>query len=123
MIFKQVFKSLLIIVTVLVGVIYDSRIQAQITPDESLGEDSSVVTPDVEVKGKTADRIDGGAIRDRNLFHSFSQFNVGESENVYFANPDNIDQIFTRVTGGDPSDILGTLGVDGAADRSIITQS
>jgi filamentous hemagglutinin family protein len=74
----------------------------------------------VEVKGKTADRIDGGAIRDRNLFHSFSEFNVGESQSVYFANPENIDQIFTRVTGGDPSDILGTLGVDGAADLLLL---
>ncbi|MGL5835873.1 MAG: filamentous hemagglutinin N-terminal domain-containing protein [Waterburya sp.] len=93
---------------------------AQINPDESLGEDSSVVTPDVEVKGTTADRIDGGAIRDRHLFHSFSEFNVGESESVYFANPNNIDQIFTRVTGSDPSNILGTLGVDGAADLLLL---
>jgi filamentous hemagglutinin family protein len=116
----KIFKSLLILATVLVGVNYDSKIQAQITPDESLGEESSVVTPDVEVKGQTADRIDGGAIRDRNLFHSFSQFNVGESQSVYFANPDNIDQIFTRVTGDDPSNILGTLGVDGAADLLLL---
>jgi filamentous hemagglutinin family protein len=117
---NYLFKSLLIIATVLVGVNYDSKIQAQITPDESLGEESSVVTPDVEVKGQTADRIDGGAIRDRNLFHSFSQFNIGESQSVYFANPDNIDHIFTRVTGEDPSNILGTLGVDGAADLLLL---
>jgi filamentous hemagglutinin family protein len=117
---RKIFKSLLIIATVLIGVHYDSKIQAQITPDESLREESSVVTPDVEVKGKTADRIDGGVIRDRNLFHSFSQFNVGESQSVYFANPDNIDQIFTRVTGDDPSNILGTLGVDGAADLLLL---
>jgi large exoprotein involved in heme utilization and adhesion len=73
---KKIFQSLLIVSTVLLGVNYDSKIQAQITPDESLGEESSVVTPGVEVKGKTADRIDGGAIRDRNLFHSFSQLRV-----------------------------------------------
>jgi filamentous hemagglutinin family protein len=116
----KIFKSLLIIATVLIGVNYDSKIQAQITPDGSLGSESSVVTPDVEVKGKTVDRIDGGAIRDRNLFHSFSEFNVNESQSVYFANPDNIEQIFTRVTGGDPSNILGTLGVDGAADLLLL---
>jgi filamentous hemagglutinin family protein len=117
---KKIFKSLLIIATVLIGVNHSQGLNAQITPDEILGEESSVVTPDVEVKGKTADRIDGGAIRDRNLFHSFSQFNVGESQSVYFANPDNIDQIFTRVTGNDPSNILGTLGVDGAADLLLL---
>lgn len=78
----------------------------------------------MEVKGETADRIDGGAIRDRNLFHGFSEFNVGESQRVYFANLNtnlnNIEQIFTRVTGSNPSNILGTLGVDGAADLLLL---
>ncbi|MGL5074748.1 MAG: filamentous hemagglutinin N-terminal domain-containing protein, partial [Waterburya sp.] len=111
--FLTVFTSILLSISCV-------PVMAQITPDESLGEDSSVVTPNVEVKGQTADRIDGGAIRDRNLFHSFSQFNVGESQSVYFANPNNIDQIFTRVTGSDPSNILGILGVDGAADLLLL---
>lgn len=93
---------------------------AQLKPDASLGEESSVVTPDVEVKGENADRIDGGAIRDRNLFHSFQDFNVEDSQRVYFANPDNIEQIFTRVTGSNSSNINGTLGVDGAADLLLL---
>ena len=100
--------------------IASSPAQAQIAPDDSLGEESSLVTPNVEVEGSTADRIDGGAIRDRNLFHSFSEFNVGEAQRVYFANPDNIEQIFTRVTGSSPSNINGTLGVDGAADLLLL---
>ena len=114
------FKILLIFATVAISSIANQPIQAQITPDDSLGEESSVVTPEVEVKGEGADRIDGGAIRDRNLFHSFSEFNVGESQRVYFANPDNIEQIFTRVTGSNPSNINGTLGVDGAADLLLL---
>ena len=93
---------------------------AQIVPDESLGQESSVITPNVEVKGEAADRIDGGAIRDRNLFHSFQDFNVEDSQRVYFANPDNIEQIFTRITGSNPSNINGTLGVDGAADLLLL---
>ena len=114
------FKILLISATVAIGSISNQPTQAQLTPDDSLGEESSTVTPDVEVKGETADRIDGGAIRDRNLFHSFSEFNVGEAQRVYFANPDNIEQIFTRVTGNSPSNINGTLGVDGAADLLLL---
>ena len=31
---------------------------AQLNPDASLGEESSVVTPDVEVKGEAADRVE-----------------------------------------------------------------
>ena len=113
-------KYLLFIATVAIATGYDLNVQAQLTPDDSLGEESSVVTPNVEVKGESADRIDGGAIRDRNLFHSFSELNVGEAQRVYFANPDNIEQIFTRVTGSNPSNINGTFGVDGAADLLLL---
>ncbi|NEP53494.1 MAG: filamentous hemagglutinin N-terminal domain-containing protein, partial [Moorea sp. SIO3C2] len=59
----------------------------QITPDNSLGNERSVVTPNVDVKGALADLIEGGAIRESNLFHSFSDFNVAEFGRVYFANP------------------------------------
>ena len=93
---------------------------AQIAPDTSLGAESSVVTPGVEIKGEAADRIDGGAIREGNLFHSFSEFNVGAAQRVYFANPNNIEQIFTRVTGNNASNINGILGVDGAADLLLL---
>lgn len=89
---------------------------AQIIPDETLGAEGSVVTEGVDVRGAIADRIDGGALRGANLFHSFSEFNVGEGQRVYFGNPAAVEHIFSRVTGGDPSDILGTLGVDGAAN-------
>ena len=88
----------------------------QITPDDTLGAEGSVVTEDVDVRGALADLIEGGAIRDANLFHSFLEFNVDEGQRVYFDNPDAIVNIFSRVTGADPSNILGTLGVDGAAN-------
>ncbi|MBE9106513.1 filamentous hemagglutinin N-terminal domain-containing protein [Nostoc cf. edaphicum LEGE 07299] len=93
---------------------------AQITPDGTLGDRSSKVTPNVNIKGLTADRIDGGAIRGANLFHSFREFNVGESQRVYFANPTGISNILTRVTGSNISNILGTLGVDGGANLFFI---
>ncbi|OYD95740.1 hypothetical protein CDG76_12475 [Nostoc sp. 'Peltigera membranacea cyanobiont' 210A] len=93
---------------------------AQITPDGTLGNNSSKVTPNVNIKGSAADRIDGGAIRGANLFHSFQEFNVGESQRVYFANPTGISNILTRVTGSNISNILGTLGVDGGANLFFI---
>ncbi|MGJ3248166.1 MAG: filamentous hemagglutinin N-terminal domain-containing protein [Elainellaceae cyanobacterium] len=89
---------------------------AQIVPDDTLGSEDSIVTEGVEVRGALADLIEGGAIRDTNLFHSFLEFNVNDGQRVYFANPQAIANIFSRVTGSDPSDILGTLGVDGAAN-------
>ncbi|MFW5666083.1 MAG: filamentous hemagglutinin N-terminal domain-containing protein, partial [Coleofasciculus sp.] len=93
---------------------------AQVIPDSTLGVEQSVVTPDVIIQGFSADQIDGGAIRGANLFHSFSEFNVGEGQRVYFANPTGIDNILSRVTGTDLSDILGTLGVNGGANLFLI---
>jgi large exoprotein involved in heme utilization and adhesion len=52
---------------------------AQLIPDATLGNESSVVTPNVDINGLASDRIDGGATRGANLFHSFGQFNVGKA--------------------------------------------
>ena len=94
--------------------------QNAIAPDNSLGSESSIVNSNVDVNGALADLIQGGAIRDLNLFHSFTEFNVGDGGRVYFANPAGIENIFSRVTGGNISEILGTLGVDGGANLYFI---
>ncbi|NEP34004.1 S-layer family protein [Moorena sp. SIO3B2] len=93
---------------------------AQIVPDHTLGDNPSVVKPNVEVKGLPADLIEGGATRGENLFHSFSDFNVGDLQRVYFANPAGINNILSRVTGSNISKIFGTLGVDGAANLFLL---
>ncbi|NMG08842.1 filamentous hemagglutinin N-terminal domain-containing protein [Brasilonema sp. UFV-L1] len=93
---------------------------AQITPDNSLGAESSVVTPNVEIKDIPSDRIDGGATRGANLFHSFQEFNINAGRGAYFSNPAGIANILTRVTGGNPSNIQGVLGVLGKANLFFI---
>ena len=97
-----------------------NRLLAQITPDATLGNEGSTVVPDAEVQGVPAELIEGGAERGANLFHSFQEFNVGNGQSVYFANPEGIANIFSRITGNDVSDILGTLGVNGGADLFLI---
>ena len=93
---------------------------AQLTPDDSLGSEASQVTPNAIVNGRPTDLIEGGAVRGANLFHSFSEFNVENRAQVYFANPAGVDTILTRVTGGNQSFINGTLGVDGAANLYLL---
>ncbi|MBE9129121.1 MULTISPECIES: filamentous hemagglutinin N-terminal domain-containing protein [unclassified Coleofasciculus] len=93
---------------------------AQITPDTTLGIEESVVTPNVTIKGLSADLIEGGAQREANLFHSFSDFNVQQQQRVYFANPIGIENIFSRITGSQVSKILGTLGVNGGANLYLL---
>ena len=109
--------SLPLVTTVSLAFTYP--VSAQVIPDNSLGSDS-IVTPNVTVKDAIADFIEGGAIRGNNLFHSFSEFNVGNGGSVYFANPDGIANILTRVTGNNISKIFGTLGVDGGANLFLL---
>ncbi|WP_366517191.1 filamentous hemagglutinin N-terminal domain-containing protein [Microcoleus sp. PH2017_09_SFU_O_A] len=92
---------------------------AQIIPDSTLGAESSRLVPDT-INNLPSDRISGGATRGSNLFHSFRSFNIGEGRGLYFENPSAVSNIFTRVTGGQPSNILGTLGVQGNANLFLI---
>jgi filamentous hemagglutinin family protein len=85
-------------------------------PDDTLGTERSLVTP----VNPAIDQIDGGARRGANLFHSFREFNVDVGRGVYFANPAGVVNILTRVTGGNRSEILGTLGVLGTANLFLI---
>jgi len=44
-----------------------------------------------------------------NLFHSFQQFNIHSDESATFSGPDSVQNIISRVTGGDSSWIDGKL--------------
>ncbi|AFZ32648.1 filamentous hemagglutinin family outer membrane protein [Gloeocapsa sp. PCC 7428] len=93
---------------------------AQITPDNTLGTESSIITPNTEINGIPSTQINGGAIHGQNLFHSFQQFNIAPQTGAYFSNPAGVENIFSRVTGGVPSNIQGTLGVLGNANLFLI---
>ncbi|MEG4133826.1 filamentous hemagglutinin N-terminal domain-containing protein [Microcoleus sp. Pol14C2] len=92
---------------------------AQIIPDSSLGAESSRTVGDT-INNLPSDRIEGGATRGVNLFHSLREFNIREGRGAYFANPSGINNIFTRVTGSNCSNILGTLGVLGNSNLFLI---
>lgn len=94
-------------------------VSAQPAPDLTLGSEASRSVPAV-INGLPADRIEGGARRGINLFHSFRELNVLEGRGVYFANPAGVQTILTRVTGGNASAILGTLGVLGNANLILL---
>jgi filamentous hemagglutinin family protein len=91
-------------------------VNAQIVPDNTLGSEESHVSP----INSQVDLIDGGAIRGANLFHSFGEFNISEGRTAYFANPEAVQNIFSRVTGNNPSLLLGKLGVLGNANLFFI---
>ncbi|WNZ27477.1 filamentous hemagglutinin N-terminal domain-containing protein [Leptolyngbya sp. NK1-12] len=105
----------------LVGVVaLSDAVEAQVVPDNTLGAERSRVRAD-RVRGRDgvvrdSDVIEGGAQRGSNLFHSFEQFDVPEERGAYFDNPVDVQNIFSRVTGADRSEILGRLGVLGNAN-------
>lgn len=85
---------------------------AQVVPDTTLGAEQSIVTSSTN-NGSLRQQIGGGATRGSNLFHSFREFNIPEGQSLYFQTPLGIQNIISRVTGGSPSNIEGTLGVSG----------
>ena len=92
--------------------------QSNIVPDNTLGNEASVITP--EPNNALVEQITGGAQRGQNLFHSFEEFNVGEGSAVYFSSPNaDIANILSKVTGNNASEIFGTLGTSGASQPDL----
>ncbi len=108
--------QLSLVISCLDILVITSRLLAQIIPDATLGAEKSRVTSNQEIHGINSTLIEGGAIRDSNLFHSFQEFNIDEGRGAYFSNPAAVQNIFSRVTGGNISKIFGTLGVLGNAN-------
>ena len=100
----------------LMSCFFSCQTVAQITPDQSLGNENSIIIHEQVIKNIPSDLIEGGAVRGGNLFHSFTEFNINEGRGAYFSNPAGIENILTRITGNNLSQILGTLGVLGDAN-------
>ncbi|MBW4692097.1 MAG: filamentous hemagglutinin N-terminal domain-containing protein [Lyngbya sp. HA4199-MV5] len=90
-------------------------IAAQVIPDATLpaGERS-------QVTGNPNVQIDGGARRGGNLFHSFSQFSISTGGSAYFNNAADVQNIFSRVTGGSISNINGLIRANGTANLFLL---
>ena len=85
---------------------------AQVTSD-------GTVNTQVNSNGNVSE-ITGGATRGNNLFHSFQDFSVPTDNEAAFNNADSISNIFSRVTGGNISNIDGTISANGSASLFLI---
>ncbi|MFL9460747.1 filamentous hemagglutinin N-terminal domain-containing protein [Scytonema tolypothrichoides VB-61278_2] len=70
----------------------------------------------VTVNGNVFEITGGTTVGGRNLFHSFTNFSVPSDRTASFLNDIGIVNILARVTGGNPSDIQGTIRANGTAN-------
>jgi filamentous hemagglutinin family protein len=85
---------------------------AQVTSDDT-------VNTQVSDDGETAE-ITGGERAGDNLFHSFQDFSVQSGDRASFLNANDIANIFSRVTGGNISNIDGLISANGSANLFLI---
>jgi filamentous hemagglutinin family protein len=81
---------------------------AQVVPDNTVGTTTNLNGMEVE--------INNGTRSGNNLFHSFSQFSVPTGSSAIFNNALDVQNIFSRVTGSQVSNIDGILKTQGSAN-------
>jgi filamentous hemagglutinin family protein len=112
--FTKVNFGLRLILTVAILINGSKKAYAQIAPDNSLPDNSSVIQ-----KGLIQE-INSGTTRGDNLFHSFSRFSVSPGQTAYFNNIDSVKNIIGRITGNDVSVISGILKANGNASLFLL---
>ncbi|MCC5609217.1 filamentous hemagglutinin N-terminal domain-containing protein [Nostoc sp. CHAB 5834] len=90
-------------------------VSAQVTPDSTLNTA-------VSQSGDNFTITNGNRVGN-NLFHSFSQFSVPSNGSAFFNNAADVQNIFSRVTGGSVSSIDGLIKANGSANLFLLNPS
>lgn len=80
-----------------------SPASAQIVTDGSMGIGTSLQGPRYTIQEQFGTRVGD------NLFHSFHIFNLSANESALFTGSNDIHNVVSRVTGGEPSQLFGSL--------------
>ncbi len=114
--FRLVFLGMILLCITVVS-------SAQVPPITSSGLGTNVAVPVDIGSGVTKLDIMGGTRPGggQNLFHSFGEFNVPENSIANFLNDSGLptSNILSRVTGGNPSNIFGSIQTTGFAGANL----
>ncbi|BAZ40867.1 filamentous hemagglutinin-like protein [Calothrix sp. NIES-4101] len=112
---RVTFTLLGLIGGMLVCAICNNYVKAQVIPDGTL-------KTTVSQSGNNFTITNGDRIGN-NLFHSFSQFSVPSQGSAFFNNASDIQNIFSRVTGGSVSNIDGLIKANGSTNLFLLNPS
>jgi filamentous hemagglutinin family protein len=76
---------------------------AEVILDGSFGSHDSLTGPQFDVRAELGKQVG------HNLFHSFERFNLNAGEIATFSGPNDLENVISRVTGGTPSTLDGTI--------------
>ncbi len=85
------------------GLLSPAAAQAQIILDGSLGRTETLMGPGYQIGAELGQQHGG------NLFHSFQDFNLQSHESATFSGPNEVQNVISRVTGSNPSNIDGLI--------------
>ena len=116
-------QSLSLVVLVPFFGIYDATygvlgVQAQLIP---AADGTGTIVTQTDDSGSPQFNIEQGSLSadQSNLFHSFEAFSLQSEETAHFIAPSTVQNILTRVSGGETSIINGQLAVSGAAQPNL----
>jgi len=96
---------MILICSLLVGILLciSPLLAAQVILDGTLGPQFTLKGPHFQITAELGQRYGN------NLFHSFETFNLKPQQQATFSGPASIENVISRVTGGQPSYINGLL--------------
>jgi filamentous hemagglutinin family protein len=99
-------------IAIAISLLLDSNVQGQVVGDNTA---KTKVRTDQDIS-----IITGGIQSGTNLFHSFEQFSLAKDEVANFDQGAEIENIFSRVTGGEVSEIDGLIQAQGNASLFLL---
>lgn len=95
---KTLFSILIVVQLILMP-----KLEAEVVLDGSMGTDGTIAGPVYQIHADLSRQAG------ENLFHSFSQFNIDVGEHAVFHGSADVQNIISRVTGGNLSTIDGRI--------------